>query len=432
MNNIKQKNQSLLTMRHSCEHVLQEAMLKLYPGIKMAMGPAVEDGFYFDFDPGKIKFSVADFPKIETEMRKIIGANLPITKKEISINEAKKLFKDNEYKQEWLLEINKKNQKAIIYATGDKFLDLCAGPHMESTGKIGPFKLLSIAGAYWHGDEKNKMLTRIYGTCFKNNKELDHWLWQQEEAKKRDHRVLGKKLDLFVFSDLVGKGLPLLTPKGTVIRRELERFVVDEEINRGYQHVITPPLARVELYKTSGHYPYYKDIMYPVMKVDDEELILRPMTCPHHFMLYQSKPRSYKELPIRFAEISPQFRLEKSGELTGLSRVRMFCLADAHIMCTKDQAEEEIKAVLQLIDDINKVLQLEKGKDYKYRLSLGDRTDTKKFFKDDGSWDKAENILRKVLTTLKAPFYEARGEAAFYGPKIDIQMIKIKEPHHRT
>ncbi|KKR71793.1 MAG: Threonine-tRNA ligase, partial [Candidatus Levybacteria bacterium GW2011_GWC2_40_7] len=252
-----------------------------------------------------------------------------------------------------------------------------------------------------------------------------------EEAKKRDHRKLGKDLGLFVFSDLVGKGLPMLTAKGATIRRELERFIVDEEIKRGYQHVITPSLAKVDLYKTSGHYPYYKNTMYPPMIVDDEKLILRPMTCPHHFMLYKSEPHSYRELPIRLAELSPQFRYEKSGELTGLMRVRMFCLADAHIISQTENAKEEIKKVLELIDFVNSTLGMVKGKDYRYRLSLGDRKDTKKYFKDDVSWDNAEQVLREVLVDIKAPFFEAPNEAAFYGPKIDIQ-IKNISGHEET
>jgi len=260
------------------------------------------------------------------------------------------------------------------------------------------------------------------GTCFPTKKELDEYLKFQEEAKKRDHRVIGKNLNLFVFSDLVGKGLPLFTEKGSVIRRELERFIVDEEIKRGYHHVYTPDLANVALYKKSGHYPYYKDTMYPVMKIDEEELILRPMTCPHHFQLYASRPRSYKELPIRYAELAKQFRYEKSGELTGLMRVRLFCLADAHIIAQKDQAVTEINNVLDLIEDVASELGLQKSTNYRYRLSLGDKENEKKFYKDNESWDFAENVLRQVLVNRSAPFYEEKGEAAFYGPKIDIQM----------
>jgi len=418
------QNKKLEAMRHSAEHVLTQAMLKLYPGLKMAMGPATEDGFYFDFD-FKGKISEDDFSKIEEEMKKIIKKDLPFKKENLTIEEARKLFKNNKYKQEWLDEIENKGEKATVYWTGDEFVDLCGGSHVTSTGKIGPFKLLSTAGAYWRGDEKNKMLTRIYGTTFPTQKELDKHLSMLKEAKKRDHRKIGKDLNLFVFSDLVGKGLPLFTQKGAVVRRELERFIVDEEIKRGYQHVYTPDIAKVELFEKSGHYPYYKDSMYPVMEVEGERLILRPMTCPHHFQLYASRPRSYKELPMRIAELANQYRYEKSGELSGLIRVRLFCLADAHIICRKDQVESEIDSVLDLIDYVSKILGLKIGKNYQYRLSKGDRKDNKKFYKDDKAWDFAEEILRKALKKRKAPYFEAEGEAAFYGPKLDVQMKNI-------
>src|SRR3989339_456267 len=431
------EKEKLLALRHSCEHVLTMAMLRIWGNkIKAAMGPATDDGFYFDFD-SEIKISESDFEKIEKEMAKIIKEDLQIIKDELSVKEARKFFdsgtyKGNEYKHEWIDEIERRGEKVSVYWMGEKgkdipetFVDICAGPHVESTGKIKAFELLKIAGAYWHGDEKNKMLTRIYGTAFESGNELKDYLKMLEEAEKRDHRKLGKELDLFVFADIVGKGLPMLTPHGTVIRKELEKFVLEEETKHGYQHVITPHLAKVDLYKTSGHYPYYKDTMYPVMKVDEEELILRPMTCPHHFMFYKSKPRSYRELPMRIAEIASQFRYEKSGELSGLTRVRLFCLADAHIICAKEQAKQEIKNVLDLIDYMNKKLGLEKGTDYCYRLSLGDRNDDKKYYKDDEAWEKAETILREVLQEVEAPFFEAPGEAAFYGPKIDIQIKKI-------
>lgn len=425
----EKQDKKLEAMRHSAEHVLTQAMLKLYPGLKMAMGPATEDGFYFDFD-FKGKISEGDFPKIEEEMKKIIKKDLVFKKENLTIEEARKLFKNNEYKQEWLDEIvlrqaQDKKEKAVVYWTGDDFVDLCSGPHLASTGKIGPFKLLSIAGAYWRGDEKNKMLARIYGTAFSTQKELDEYLRKREEAKKRDHRKLGKELDLFVFSELVGKGLPMLIEKGATIYRELERFIVDEEIKRGYKHVRTPDIAKVELYEKSGHYPYYKDSMYPVMEIEDERLILRPMTCPHHFQLYASRPRSYRELPMRIAELANQFRYERSGELSGLIRIRLFCLADAHIVCRKDQAEKEIDGVLDLIDYLAKVLGLKIGEDYRYRLSKGDRKDKKKYYKDDAAWDFAEEVLRQALKKRKAPFFEADGEAAFYGPKIDIQIKNI-------
>ncbi|MDP3955245.1 MAG: threonine--tRNA ligase [bacterium] len=409
------------TLRHSCSHVLAAAILKLYPETKLGIGPAIENGFYYDFQLPK-PISEEDFPEITKVMEEILKDKVPFIREEISISEAEKLFAKQPFKLELIRDLAKDTNKTVsIYRTG-VFVDLCAGPHLENSSEIGAFKLLSVAGAYWRGSEKNPMLTRIYGTCFPTLKELDEHLEWLEETKKRDHRVIGKKLDLFVFTDIVGKGLPLFTEKGSIIRRELEKFVVEEETKRGYHHVYTPELARVELYKTSGHYPYYKDTMYPVMKIDDEELILRPMTCPHHFQLYLSKPRSYKDLPLRFAELAKQFRYEKSGELTGLMRVRAFCLADAHIICRQDQATDEINQVLDLIEYFASALGLEKVKDYRYRLSLGKRDDEKKYFKDDTSWDFSEDILREVLAKRQAPSFEAEGEAAFYGPKIDIQM----------
>lgn len=418
--------QQLQALRHSAAHLLASAILELYPGVKLTIGPAIENGFYYDFEFPKDQTPTdSEFPRIEQKMREILKTWEGFTHREVSEQEAKEFYKDNEYKRELVDEIVKKGEKITFYKIGN-FEDLCRGGHSENpTQDIGAFKLLSLAGAYWHGDEKNKMLTRIYATAFPTQKELDEYLHMLEEAKKRDHRKIGKELGLFVFSDLVGPGLPLLTPKGSTIRRILERFIVDEELKRGYMHVYTPPLAKTELYKTSGHYPYYKDTMYPPMQVDEDELILRPMTCPHHFMLYKSLPRSYKELPIRYAEISPQFRYEKSGELTGLMRVRMFTLSDAHIITSQDQAEKIIDEVLDLIEYVNTVFELIKGTDYRYRLSLGKRGDDKKYYKDDKAWDAAEKILRDVLKKREAPFYEAEGEAAFYGPKIDIQLKNV-------
>lgn len=412
-------------MRHSAAHLLAHAVKTLYPGALNAIGPAIENGFYQDFDMGDWKISEEDLPKIEAKMREFLPTWYKFTFGEVTLAEAKKLFKDNKYKVEMAEEFAKGGKKLLTNNPGD-FLDLCKMGHVENPSKeLTHFKLTSVAGAYWRGSEKNKMLTRIYGTCWPTKKELDDYLLMQEEAKKRDHRKLGKDLGLFVFADLVGAGLPLLTSKGATIRRVLERFIVDEELKRGYEHVVTPPLAKVDLYKTSGHYPYYKDTMYPPMKVDQDELILRPMTCPHHFMLYKSSPRSYRELPVRFAEISPQFRYEKSGELSGLMRVRMFTLTDAHIVTQPEKAKEEILGVLDLIDYVNKSFGLVKGKDYRYRLSLGERKDTKKYYKDDAAWDKAESVLREVLIESHAPFFEAPNEAAFYGPKIDVQMKNI-------
>jgi threonyl-tRNA synthetase len=408
-------------MRHSASHVTAEAVLSIFPDAKFGIGPAIEDGFYYDFDLPRT-LTPEDLPVIEKKMGEIIKANLPFKHQEISKAEAKKLFASQPYKLELIEELP--DEKMGVYEQGN-FTDLCKGPHVISTGEIKAFKLTSIAGAYWRGDEHNKMLQRIYGLAFKTQKELDDYIVHLEEIKKRDHRKIGKDLDLFVFSELVGKGLPLFTEKGSIIRRELERFIVDEELKRGYKHVYTPDIANVALYKMSGHYPYYKDTMYPVMKVDEEELILRPMTCPHHYQYYASKPRSYRELPFRIAELAKQFRYEKSGELTGLSRVRLFCLADGHIICTKEQAIDEINGALDLIEYVANVFKLKKGEDYRYRLSLGDRNDTKKYFKDDAAWDYAENLLRNVLKDRKSIFFEAENEAAFYGPKIDIQMKNV-------
>ena len=390
------------------------------------MGPATEDGFYFDFELDE-KIGEDAFPKIEKEMQKIIDANYVMTKQLISLDQAKNMpeFIENPYKMEWIDSIAHRGEKISIYVMGDIEVDLCSGPPLTSTGEVKAFKLLSVAGAYWHGDEKNKMLTRIYGTAFFSQAELDEYLARVEESKRRDHRKLGAELDLFTFSDLVGKGLPIWTPKGATIRRELEKFIVDEELKRGYLHVYTPDIAKLDLYRTSGHYPYYKDTMYAPITIDDEEYMLRPMTCPHHFEFYKSKPHSYKELPMRIAELAKLYRYEKSGELTGLSRVRSFCLADAHIIAIPSQAKAEINRVLDLIDDIAQLWGLKAGENYRYRLSLGDRKDEKKYFKDDASWDYAENVLRGVLLERKAEFYEAENEAAFYGPKIDVQMKNV-------
>lgn len=411
----------LETMRHSASHVMAEAVLSIFPDAKFGIGPAIEDGFYYDFDLPR-SLTPDDLPVIEKKMGEIIKANLPFTHRELGKEEAKKLFASQPYKLELIEEIA--DDKVGIYEQGN-FTDLCRGPHINSTGEIKVFKLTNIAGAYWRGNERFPMLQRIYGIAFNSRKELEEYLTLQEEIKKRDHRKIGKDLDLFVFSDLVGKGLPLFTEKGSIIRRELERFVVDEELKRGYKHIYTPDLANVELYKTSGHYPYYKDTMYPVMKVDEEELILRPMTCPHHFQYYASRPRSYRELPFRIAELAKQFRYEKSGELLGLLRVRMFCLADSHIVCQKDQALDELNQVLDLIEYIALVIGYKPGENYRYRLSLGDRKDTKKYYQDDEAWDYAENVLRDVLKQRKANYFEAEKEAAFYGPKIDIQMKNV-------
>lgn len=414
------------TLRHSTAHLLAAAIKNLFPKTKLGIGPVIENGFYYDFffeEP----ISSDDFPKVEKEMSRLVSEKIPFVKLQKAVDEALNFVTEQkeDFKIELVEELKKSGEKSVTFYQTGEFIDLCTGPHIANTKDIGVFKLLSLASAYWKGDERNKTLTRIYGTAWGNKKELDEYLERLDKAKQSDHRKLGKELGLFVFSDLVGQGLPLLTAKGATIRRVLERFIIDEEIKRGYQHVVTPPLAKVELYKTSGHYPYYKDTMYPPMQVDNENLILRPMTCPHHFMLYKSEPHSYRELPLRYAELSPQFRYEKSGELSGLMRVRMFTLADAHIFTTKEGAREELKNVLNLIEFVNQKLGLVKGENYRFRLSLGDRKDTKKYYKDDKAWAESENLLRSVLEETKAPYFEAPNEAAFYGPKIDIQMKNV-------
>ncbi|MDD5190631.1 MAG: threonine--tRNA ligase [Dehalococcoidales bacterium] len=408
-------------MRHSAAHVMAEAVQTMFPEAKFGIGPTIEDGFYYDFDLPR-KLTPEDLPVIEAKMKEIIKGNYPFIKETVTKAQARLLFAKQPYKLELLEELP--GDEVTVYKQGN-FTDMCRGPHVRYTSAIKTVKLMSVAGAYWRGSEKNPMLQRVYAVAFNNQKELDAYLLQQEEIKKRDHRKLGKDLNLFIFSDLVGKGLPLYTEKGSTIRRELERFVVDEELKRGYKHVYTPDIANLELYRISGHYPYYKETMYPVMKVDEEELILRPMTCPHHYQYYASKPRSYRELPFRIAELAKQFRYEKSGELTGLSRVRLFCLADGHIICSKEQAVGEINGALDLIEYVADIFGLKKGENYRYRLSLGDRKDTKKYYKDDQAWDDAEELLRGVLKSRQANFFEAENEAAFYGPKIDIQMKNV-------
>ena len=422
-NNIEKSEaaEKLDLMRHSTAHVMAEAVQSMFPDAKFGIGPTIEDGFYYDFELSR-PLSPDDLPVIEAKMKEIIKSNVPFIRSTVTKEEARKLFANQPYKLELMEELP--GDEVTVYKQGN-FTDMCRGPHLKYSAGIKAFKLMNIAGAYWRGSEKRPMLQRIYGIAFNNQKELDAYLVAQEEIKKRDHRKLGKDLDLFVFSDLVGKGLPIFTEKGSIIRRTLERFVVDEEIKRGYKHIYTPELANVDLYRKSGHYPYYKDTMYPVMKVDDEELILRPMTCPHHYQYYSAKPRSYRELPFRIAELAKQFRYEKSGELTGLMRVRSFCLADSHIICQKEQAVSEINQVLDLIEYVAGVLGYKVGVDYRYRLSLGDRSDTKKYYKDDEAWDYAESVLREILKQRKANFFEAGNEAAFYGPKIDIQMKNV-------
>ncbi len=420
----KQQPEHLEHLRHSVAHLLAAAVMELWPDTKRTIGPAIENGFYFDFEFSS-PITEEDLPKIEEKMRELAKSWKGFERHELSADDAKNEYQNNQYKHELIDEFSKEGQTLTFYKSGE-YWDLCRGGHVDHPDRdLKHFKLLSLAGAYWRGNEKNTMLTRIYGTAWPSKEELDQYLVQLEEAKARDHKKLGKELELFTFSETVGKGLPLWTPKGATIRRELERFIVDEELRRGYLHVYTPDIARLELYKKSGHYPYYKDSMYAPIQIEDEEFMLRPMTCPHHFELYSDRPHSYKELPMRFAELAKLYRFEQSGELSGLQRVRSFCLADAHIIARKEQAEQEINGVLDLIEYISTVFGLEAGKNYHYRLSLGDRSDETKYFKDDASWDFAEDTLRKVLKDRGSNFVEAPQEAAFYGPKIDIQMKNV-------
>lgn len=428
---------NLLAMRHTAEHLLHQAVKELYPQIHLAMGPATDEGFYFDFDfeytkLHKIKekreftrISEADFPKIEKRMRELVNLDLPLTRMEISEKEAKKLFKDNPYKIEWINDIVKKSEKITVYWTGksgerNSMVDLCKGPHVESTGKVGPFKLLSIAGAYWHGDEKNKMLTRIYGTCFPTKVELDKYLWMQEEAKKRDHRKLGKELDLFVISENIGKGLPLLTPKGTAIRKQILDYEYKLEIENGFQQVTTPHISRSEMYKKTGHWQHYREMMYAPFGIDGEEYVLKPMNCPHHYMIYASRPRSYKELPMRLAEPGTCYRFEKTGEIAGLLRVRALTIDDSHILMIEEQIEGEFKRCIEMVRKMFKAFQL---KDYYVRLSLSDPSNAIKYIVDEKIWKKAGDKLEKIVKDNKLKYVIAKGEASFYGPKIDF-MVK--------
>ncbi|OGM18438.1 threonine--tRNA ligase [Candidatus Woesebacteria bacterium RIFCSPHIGHO2_01_FULL_38_10] len=420
------KNEGLWTMRHSTEHVLTQAMLKLFPGLKMAMGPATDEGFYFDFDPSTnsghvYKISEEDFPKIESEMQRIIKANLPIKRKVIPIKNARALFKGNEYKQEWLDEIENKGEKLTVFWTGKEFVDLCVGPHVASTGKIGPLKLLSIAGAYWRGSEKNKMLVRIYGTAFPSKKELDEYLQIQKEAKNRDHRKLGRDLDLFTFAEEVGPGLPLWTPKGTIIQQELRNWAEETEKKWGYVRVRTPHIAKHTLYEISGHLPYYKDNMYSPMDIDGEDYYLKGMNCPHHHMIYKSSPKSYRDLPLRYAEYGEVYRYEQSGTLFGLMRVRFIQQNDAHIYCAMEDAEKEFLDVLKLHEYYYNIIGLTRD-DYHIVMGLPDEKKRDKYHGDKSLWDKAEDMMRQAIKKSGIKWVDDIGGAAFYGPKIDFNI----------
>ena len=411
-------NEQLMKSRHSMAHVLAKAILKWDPNAKLTIGPAIDNGFYYDFDMKTI--SPSDFAEIEKTMQKIINSNEPFVRKEVSKKEALELFKNNEYKTEIINELPE-NETISIYYTGDDFFDLCRGPHVENTSKLQNmgFKIAKVAGAYWRGSEKNKMLQRIYVYAFENKKALAEYVKLMEEAAQRDHRKLGKDLGIFMFSDLVGKGLPMWLPNGFTIRRELSDYIMNKELKLGYKHVMTPSLATVDLYKTSGHWDHYHEDMFPSMKRDDDEYVLRPMNCPHHMMIYKNFLHSYKDLPLRMAEIANDFRFEGGGSLCGIERARAFTQNDSHIFCRPDQIASEVENVIKLILDVYKDFGFTK---YSFRLSLRDENNAEKYFGNDDLWEKSESALRKILQDSGAEFYEAKGEAAFYGPKIDVQV----------
>jgi len=416
------KNIDLHTMRHSAEHIMHQAVKELFPKVMLAMGPATDDGFYCDFDSNGLKITEADFPQIEKRMQELVKLNLPIIKMEISEKEARELFKDNSYKLEWIEDILKENSPITIYWTGkphekNSFVDLCSGPHVEKTGDIGPFKLLSIAGAYWHGDEKNKMLTRIYGTCYPSKEELEKYLWQKEEAKKRDLRKLGVELDLWTYSDLVGSGLPLFTQKGALVRRLINEFVESLQSKQGIAQVWTPQMAKADLFKKSGHYDKYRENMFTVKSnYSEEEFFLKPMNCPQHTQIFKSKPRSYKDLPIRMADFAMLYRDEKPGEIMGLTRTRSFSQDDCHIFCRPDQVEEEMHQALNMTKQIMETY----GFAYKYRLSVSDPNHPEKYLGDKATWEKSEKLCEKILKDRKVDYFVGVGEAAFYAPKLDL------------
>ena len=413
---------------HTTSHILAQAVKRLFPRAKIAIGPAIDEGFYYDFDVEK-PFTDEDKAKIEEEMRKIIKEDIPIQRFSLPRKEALELMKDEPYKVELIQDLPE-GEEISFYQQGD-FTDLCAGPHLESTGKVKTVKILSSSGAYWRGSEKNKMLQRIYAISFPKASMLQEHLDFLEEAKQRDHRKIGKDLEIFMTHPLVGAGLPMYLPNGATIRRLLERYIQDKEISLGYDHVYTPSLANVDLYKTSGHWEHYKEDMFPVMKMENEEMVLRPMNCPHHMLVYKNKLHSYRDLPIRIGELAHDFRYESSGSVCGLERVRQMCQNDAHLFVRPDQIKEEVGKVLKLIVEVYQKDFGFPAEAFQYRLSLRDKNNQEKYIDNDQMWETAESQLREILTELEIPFYEAEGEAAFYGPKIDIQ-IKTALNHDIT
>ncbi len=417
MINIKE-DENLNVLNHSCAHLLAQAVKHFYPNAKFWVGPVIEDGFYYDIDLGDDVLNNDDLAKIEKEMKKISKDGKRIVRHEISKEEALDMFKDDPYKLDLISRMDENENVISCYTQGD-FTDLCRGPHVDTVKEIKYFKLLKVSGAYWKGDSNNKMLQRIYGVCFKNEEDLNNYLAYLEESKARDHRKIGKEQELFMNNDLVGSGMPLWLPNGAIIRKELENYIYKKEKHLGYEHVYTPCVGTVDLYKTSGHWDHYKENMFPSMKVDDEEFVLRPMNCPHHMLIYKNKLHSYRDLPIRIGEFATDFRYEASGAVKGLERVRCMCQNDAHLFVTPEQIKDEFKKVVSLILEVYKDFGI---KNYKFRLSLRDPEDKEKYFDDDEMWNQAETKLREVLNELGVKYFEAIGEAAFYGPKLDVEV----------
>ncbi len=406
-------------LRHSAAHLFAQAARRLFPDIHLGVGPAIQDGFYYDTDNEARQISNEDLPRIEEEMKKIVKENFPSVREEVTKDEAREIFKNDPYKLELIEEHSEDAGGLTIYRQGE-YVDLCRGPHVPSTGRIQVFHLLNVAGAYWRGDSNNAMMQRIYGSAWFDKKDLKTYLKRLEEAKERDHRKLGKELDLFMISQEVGQGLPFWLPDGATIRRIIERYITDKEVASGYQHVYTPPIASVDLYKTSGHWDHYREDMFPTMDMGDgESFVLRPMNCPHHIEVYKNHVHSYRELPIRIAELGMMHRYEKSGALSGLQRVREMTLNDGHTFVALDQVEDEFKRTLQLIIDVYEDFNLT---DYSFRLSYRDPNDTHKYFDDDEMWEKSQTMLKAAMDDMGLDYYEAEGEAAFYGPKLDIQV----------
>ena len=417
MINIKE-NEKLNILNHSCAHLLAHAVKHLYPNAKFWVGPVIDSGFYYDIDLGDDVIKEEDLPKIEKEMKKIAKGDKYINRIELSKKEALDMFKDDPYKID-LIERMDEDDTVISAYKQDDFIDLCRGPHMPTTKSMKYFKLLKVSGAYWKNDAKNKMLQRIYGVCFENEEDLNDYLKELEEAKLRDHRKIGKDLDIFMTNELVGAGMPLWLPNGALIKKQLENYIYEKEQKLGYQHVYTPCVGTVDLYKTSGHWDHYKENMFPSMKVDDEEFVLRPMNCPHHMLVFKNKLHSYRDLPIRIGEFATDFRYEASGAVKGLERVRCMCQNDAHLFVMPEQIKDEFKKVVSLILDVYKDFGIT---EYKFRLSLRDKEDKEKYYDDDEMWNNAEDKLREVLNELNVEYFEAVGEAAFYGPKLDVEV----------